>query len=217
MLPDYITLVSGFGAPTGFRSPYCWLTTSDDSQFTTGALLWAQRVQNIKAAKRRPTLVSREGLEPSASTFAQWRPIRWAIARWPPYPDSNRGSRLRRAALSPPELYGTGSRDTIRTYIWAVNSRLPYQLGDPAMFWSRRLGSNQRPPRSKRGMLPLHHTWMFSLIRARGTTRPAAHARRGLGRPRPCAPTHACSMEEARGLAPQTPRGATCFRDRPLV
>ena len=25
------------GAPTGFRSPYCWLTTSDDSQFTTGA------------------------------------------------------------------------------------------------------------------------------------------------------------------------------------
>jgi hypothetical protein len=51
MLPDYITLVRRqlrhtlhselkthiCGAPTGFRSPYCWLTTSDDSQFTTGA------------------------------------------------------------------------------------------------------------------------------------------------------------------------------------
>ena len=114
------------------------------------------------------------------------------------------------------ELCGNGSRDTIRTYTGAVNSRLPYHLGDPAL-WSRRLGSNQRPPRPKRGVLPLHYTWMCHLCPGAG-----GHAARrprpaGIGGPLPCAPTHATLLEEARGLAPQTPRGATCFRDRPLV
>jgi hypothetical protein len=132
MLPDYITLVELFGAPTGFRSPYCWLTTNHDSQFTTGALRWARRAQNVKAAGRRPTLVSREGLEPSASTFAEWRPIRWAIA------SLAAGIRFERTPL-------------------AVNSRLPYRWAT-LLCWSRWLGLNQRPPRSKRGMLPLHHT-----------------------------------------------------------
>jgi hypothetical protein len=181
MLPDYITLVELFGAPTGFRSPYCWLTTSDDSHFTTGALLWAQRRAKRQSCVSAGPHWSREkesNLQPPPSQSGAL-----SVGR-------SRVGRRTRTRTGAPAFGGRRSLHLSYTALaagirfertpWRLTAACPTNWAT-LLYWSRRLGSNQRPPRSKRGMLPLHHTWICCCVRARGTTWPAARARRGLG------------------------------------
>jgi hypothetical protein len=134
---------------------------------------------------------------------------------WLPYPDSNRGFRLRTAALSPLSYTALAAGIRFERTHGRLTAACPTGwatlLSGPGG-WDRT--SDRRAPNAE-----CSHCTTPGWPVCPGAGDHAARRPRpaGIGGPLPCAPTHACFVEEARGLAPQTPRGATCFRDRLLV
>lgn len=173
--PHVHLCLSGTGAPEGFRSPYCRSTADNDSHFTTRAL------------------VSPEGIAPSTSTFAEWRPIclgygellaarvRFERTHW----------RLTAACptVRPPRYASVASCQTLTD-----NCQPTTEPQD----WLEMLGSNQRPLAPKASALP---TALISSIGVDGWRQPPTP-----GGPSGHLPAHArCAteyVEEGVGLEP---------------